>query len=257
MDEAIHIPEPVSRCLPKTPYIVDDIGCSGSTILLYSDVVLKIQPISEESQRERIMMDWLRGRLPVPKLLAWAEEKGLQYLLMNRISGEMSCSPSALRSPKKTVELLAQGLKMLWSVDISDCPVVNNLDVKLQESGERVRQGLVSVEDAEPDTYGPGRFSHPQALHEYLRNNRSQEELCLAHGDYCLPNIFFQGAGVSGFIDLGRSGIADRWQDIALCVRSLKYNFGGVDYSRWLFEALEVEPDMDKIRYFILLDELF
>ena len=49
------------------------------------------------------------------------------------------------------------------------------------------------------------------------------------------------------------------------CLRSLKSNFGGVYNGRrrgdfnenMLFEALGIIPDWDKIRYYILLDELF
>lgn len=54
-----------------------------------------------------------------------------------------------------------------------------------------------------------------------------EEEPVLSHGDYCLPNLFAMGHTLSGFIDLGRAGTADRWQDIALCYRSLKHNADG------------------------------
>ena len=47
------------------------------------------------------------------------------------------------------------------------------------------------------------------------------------HGDFCLPNVFFADGKVSGFIDLGDAGIADRWYDIALGYRSLKHNVDG------------------------------
>ena len=88
---------------------------------------------------------------------------------------------------------------------------------------------------------------------------------CLIHGDFCLPNIFFQGDCLSGMIDLGRAGLADRWQDIALCYRSLKHNYsgkyGGKVYDNYnpdlFFDALGVEPDWEKLKYYILLDELF
>ena len=86
----------------------------------------------------------------------------------------------------------------------------------------------------------------------------------LSHGDFCLPNVFIEDGRVSGLIDLGRAGTADRWQDIALCLRSLRDNargrFGtvcpGFD-EELLLRRLGMAPDREKIRYYLLLDELF
>ena len=77
-------------------------------------------------------------------------------------------------------------------------------------------------------------------------------------------NVFFEDGKVSGFIDLGDAGIADRWYDIALGYRSLKHNvdghygkvYEGIDPDE-LFTKLGLIPDWEKIRYYILLDELF
>ena len=40
-------------------------------------------------------------------------------------------------------------------------------------------------------------------------------------------NIFVKENEISGFIDIGKMGPADRWQDIAIAIRSLKHNFDG------------------------------
>ena len=83
----------------------------------------------------------------------------------------------------------------------------------------------------------------------------------LSHGDFCLPNVFVESQQLSGLIDLGRTGVADRWQDIALCWRSLKHNYSGKVYENFdpdcLFDALGIVPDREKLNYYILLDELF
>ena len=42
-----------------------------------------------------------------------------------------------------------------------------------------------------------------------------------------MPNVFADGDRISGFIDLGKAGKADRWQDLAICYISLKHNFEG------------------------------
>jgi aminoglycoside phosphotransferase len=35
--------------------------------------------------------------------------------------------------------------------------------------------------------------------------------LVLIHGDYCLTNVLLDGWALSGFIDLGRCGVAGRY----------------------------------------------
>lgn len=154
---------------------------------------------------------------------------------------------------------------MLWSVDISDCPRRRDLDTELEEARYRVENGLVDIDQTEPETFGEGGFASPSELLEWLESNKPPIEPVLSHGDFCLPNIFLNGGAVSGFIDLGDTGIGDRWRDISLCRRSLKHNFdgsyGGKVYKDFdpdmLFEKLNIEPDRNKLRYYILLDELF
>ena len=67
---------------------------------------------------------------------------------------------------------------------------------------------------------------------------------------------------MSGFIDLGDSGVADKWRDLALCFRSLRHNTDGTYghvvpglRAEKLFDHLGIAPDWDKLRYYILLDE--
>lgn len=63
--------------------------------------------------------------------------------------------------------------------------------------------------------------------------------------------------GMSPAIDLGRSGRADKWYDIAFCVRSIREDIGEEQYVELFFDLLGIKPDWEKIKYYILLDELF
>ena len=177
----------------------------------------------------------------------------------------MSCDETYLKRPQELTKILAAGLKMLWEVDISKCDFICNLDKKLDMARYNVEHDLVDVNNVEPETFGPGGFEHPKALLQWLITHRPAEELVLSHGDFCLPNIYIEDSGKIEFIDLGRTGVADKWQDIALCYRSLKHNYTG-KYSgekypgfvpEMLFEKLGLKPDWEKIRYYTLLDELF
>jgi len=153
--------------------------------------------------------------------------------------------------------------------DVTPDEHIEITDITVNENFKYSNGGTVSLSIQAPklvsETYGENGFASPAELLEWLIANQPEEDYVLVHGDFCLPNIFMENGTLSGFIDIGSTGIADRWQDIALCYRSLKNNFGGryrgkvyADFDPdILFDALQIKPDWDKIRYYLLLDELF
>ncbi len=237
---------------------VDDIGRSTAGVYRYYNNVisyfLKVQPALQELHREYKVMEWLQDKLPVPRIIYFNSYNGYEYLLMTEINGEMLCSNYSINNPEKTVKLLADGIKMLKTISIQDCPFDNSLEIKLEEALDNINNNLVDISDWEENN----RFNTPKELLEYLRTSKPKEFTPIfAHGDYCLPNIITKDNQINGFIDLGRGGIADIYQDIALCVRSLRHNFDTDEYNTLFFKHLGIEPNWEKIDYYILLDELF
>lgn len=259
------LPENIKKIVSGKEFRLNNIGMSKAKIFVFDDYVLKIENKCDKTDETVNMMRWLDGKVPVPKVICYEEDSEFQYLLMSRITGKMSCDEEFLSQPQILTKKLAEALNMLWSVDISDCPRIISLDSELKEARYRVENNLVDIKNAEPNTFGEGGFKDPADLLDWLYENKPDYEPVLSHGDLCLPNIFIDGDRISGFIDLNDIGIADKWKDIALCYRSLRWNaegaYGGKVYpdvrSSMLFEALGIKPDMDKIRYYILLDELF
>ena len=236
---------------------------SGAEVYLFDDMVLKIQDAGTEAENEIKMLRWLNGKIPVPNIIEHTTENECSYILMTKCDGNMACDPRYMEDPKLQVQLLADTLHMLWSVDLSDCPCKWTLQKRLKLAEENIIQNRVDINDVQPDTFGPNGFRDPEALLYWLQENQPEETELLSHGDFCLPNIFLSENKVTGLIDLGRSGISDPWQDIALCYRSLNNNHNdmyggntGFD-QQLLFETLGLQPDPERIRYYILLDELF
>lgn len=263
----MQLPDEIRKIVDGQEYEINDVGMSESEVRIYENYVLKIQPKSIETDNEYSMICWLNQRIPTPTILVYCEKDNLAYTLMSRVDGQMLCTMERMSRPSQVIKTVAQGLKMLWEVDVKDCPyTTTRLDERLKRAEQLVSNGLVDVHNVEPDTFGPEGFQSPKELLEWLKNHRPEEDIVLAHGDFCLPNIFVKDDGISGFIDLGKMGPADRWQDIAIAIRSLDHNFSGkyTDGKRifdfkpeMLMDELPIDWDEEKYRYYLLLDELF
>lgn len=263
----IDIPEEIRNTVGTHGYTIDHIGESGSEVRIYDQYVLKIQPHSDETDNESKMARWINYQLPIPFIPIYTVKNGIAYTLMSKVEGEMLCTMDYLKQPELVIKLAAQGIKRMWEIDVSNCPYKSSrLTERLKAAQKNVSNGLVDIANTEPETFGTNGFQDPGELLEWLRNNRPEEDIVLTHGDYCLPNIFAKGDEISGFIDLGKMGPADRWQDIAIAIRSLDHNFDGryfdgeriFDFKpQMLLDALGIEFDEEKYRYYILLDELF
>ncbi len=260
------LPKIISDKIAGLSWTCDTFGKSGSTVLIFDDMVLKIEKIYRSSENELAILRWIDCKLPVPRIIESAHQDGYSFILMSKMSGEMACSDNNLQNMEETIKALATALKMLWQVDITECPFRNDIPEKLIQAKYQIENGLVDTDDLEEDTLSKEGFLDLWDLYNFLCNNKPTQDLVFSHGDFCLPNIFISNGDVSGLIDWGNGGIADRWQDIALCDRSLRHTYSKYGlyseteyqkYKKILFNELEIEPDEEKMRYYCLLDELF
>lgn len=203
--------------------------------------------------QENLRLEWLRGRLPVPRVEMFVEDSDCDYLLLSAIPGTVASDDAYKTNVPKLIEQLSVGLRMIHELPIDRCPFDATIPTKIELARERVIAGLVDESDFDESRFGGVAAD---LFTELLESIPEDEDLVFTHGDYCLPNIVLQDWKISGFIDWGRAGIADRYQDIALIARSVESNFG----SEWvsvLFEACGIEPDHAKIHFYTLLDEFF
>lgn len=237
----------------------EDIGKSDSRVLMFDSMVLKISQEGEEEEHEKQALTYLEDKLCVPTVLGYEKKAGKAYLLMSRTKGKMLCDPSILQNENRLYKSAIAALRILWNVDITNCPIRCTLSDLLRRARYNVEHNRVGAFDVDG-------FESPKALLSYLESNRPDEELVFSHGDLCLPNIIVSCRGIEGFIDMGRSGISDKWRDIAILTRSLRDNmagrYGNAPSPRpfdeeMFFSMLGIKPDWDKIRYYLLLDELF
>ncbi len=243
----------------------DAMGCSSSAVYKLRGIstggnaYLKVQRRTdfENLRHEKEILHWLFGRLLVPQVLRFIECGEMQYLLVTEITGSNCVDCMSERDLEEVVRTLAGGLRMIHSLDISECPFDRRLDVVLGEALGRVEAGVVDEADLEPENTGRAARD---IYDELVATKPLEEDLVFTHGDYCLPNVIVSDSGISGFVDWGRAGVADRYQDLALAARSLKHNAGprGGEMAALFFHEYGVEDvDVAKVQYYILLDELY
>ncbi|MBX3011982.1 MAG: aminoglycoside 3'-phosphotransferase [Caldilineaceae bacterium] len=211
-----------------------------------------LAPLAADAAR----LEWLADRLPVPRLLGYQETADACYLLMGVIPGTdtATLSQQAGIDLEPVVRLLAAGLRQVHAVPIVDCPFDACLARQIEQVQFRLARGLVNA-----DVIGgpwAGR-PIPDLFAELLATIPPVEDLVLTHGDYCLPNILLEGDQVSGFVDLGRVGVADRYRDLALVQRSLIRNCGPAWVPYFFAEYGLPQPDEAKLTFYQLLDEFY
>ncbi len=208
-------------------------------------------------EREKDMMLWLRGKLPIPEVLHFEQHENSNYLLMRAASGEVGYTYyETRRDPEKIIRIYSEGIQRFQSISIADCPFASDIDTRLNELDYLLKNNLADIDPVNWENDTP--FDNPQAMYAFLKTHQPAEDLVFSHGDFGDSNIFIADDHISGVIDLGRSGKADKWYDIAFCVRSIQHDLGNQPQQIDLFfRLLGLEPDWEKIRYFILLDELF
>jgi aminoglycoside phosphotransferase len=237
-------------------------GMSGDLTLRIEDerpVFAKIadpaRRISRESlQREIAALRWLNGRAGAPRLIWTGEVEGRPAMLTEALAG-MALHDVA---PEKAEAGLIAGigaLRAMHNLPIDDCPLDQRLDVKLSEAWRRVEAGEVHRSEFDPDNTGRS----PEDLWEMMLVERPHaDDLVFTHGDASLPNFIVRDEGAAGLVDLGLAGVSDRYQDLALFLRSSAHNFPDLN-ARALLKAHYPLAVLDekKLTFYRKLDEFY
>lgn len=170
--------------------------------------------------RERVRLEWIAGRHPAPRVLSWGENEKAQWLVTESLAGGCAVGDEWRARRPEAIRAIATGLRAIHSIPIDDFPPAWATEVWVGRT---------------PESIG----SRPPV-----------DEVVLVHGDACAPNTLVSWAGEwTGNVDFGDLGIGDRWADLAVASLSLDWNFGE-GHQDELFDAYELEPDEERIRYY-------
>jgi aminoglycoside phosphotransferase len=255
------IPDAIARALVGRTVIRETIGKSGSWVFLLTDggaagQYLKVAQgvAAEQLSAERVRLDWLAGRLPVPRVLEYVDDRTAAYLLLSVIRGVDATSRTLASDVARLARLLADGLRRIHAIPVEGCP----FDCRVKSEIERARANLDlgRVDETDFDLDRRGRTAS-ELFVEVERTRPRGEDLVFTHGDYSLPNVIVHEKRVSGFVDVGRAGVGDRYRDLAIAARSLAKNWGPYWVPELLAEYGLEKVDTDKVEFYRSIDEFF
>ena len=75
--KSLVLPNSIKENIEGKSFDLDTLGESDSSVYIFDESVLKIEKTGDNANREVEALQWLCGKLPVPQVLAFAQENGL------------------------------------------------------------------------------------------------------------------------------------------------------------------------------------
>ena len=178
------------------------------------------------------------------------------YLVVEMMEGEMLSQTFQKWTKKQTIEFYANLLKSIHSLDINNFPFNHDLDYRLNK---------IVVSEAKTQYFERElKGKDPQEMYDFIQKNKHfEKDLVVCHGDVCFPNFMMKNDELAALIDVSGAGIEDRYLDIAIALRTLRYNFEMIqdnltneDISYFCMCYGLEKLDEFKLKYYIYLDEL-
>jgi aminoglycoside 3'-phosphotransferase II len=207
----------------------------------------------DRMQAEAARINWLRlVGIQVPRILDALSTRAGCWLVMECLPGVNAAV--AIDKPAVKVHEIGAALARLHSVPPDSCPFDETLSTKIPRAKNNVDNNEVDVEDFDEDHLGVGAKELFQTMQD-LRPNL--EEIIVTHGDASLPNMMLSAGTFAGFVDCGKVGRADRYQDLALACHSIKFNLGPEWVGPFLRSYGATSIDEERMRFYRMLDEFF
>ena len=198
---------------------------------------------------------WLSDHVPVPRVMHFVRSADEAWLLMTALPGLTAWQLLAANDDRQgeIVDALADFLRRLHAIPADSCPFNSDHARRLHHARARIDAGQIDTEDFDEERQG---WTAEQLWREMTALLPLSPDPVATHGDFSLDNLLITDGKVTGCIDVGRAGIADRYQDLAILWNCL----GEFDAAlqRRLFERYGLAaPDDAKLRFHLMLDELF
>lgn len=255
-------PDPLARLTRDRRWIPDTIGESGGSVWrLEAEGVPAIYlkhgsgRVARDIADEYARLEWLAPHGLAPKLLGFVRDGDEAWLLTEALPGCMAQDVLA-DEPERAAEVvraLAGFLRRLHALPVETCPFNARAPLRLAHARANIDAGRVPEDefDAERQGWTAGRVW--DAMHALLP---LPFEEVVTHGDFSIGNLFLEGGEVTGCIDVGRFGVADPYQDLAILWNNLAEFDPALQAELWRAYSIS-EPDRRRLDFHLMLDEMF
>ncbi|PJD00553.1 APH(3') family aminoglycoside O-phosphotransferase [Janthinobacterium sp. BJB1] len=214
-------------------------------------------PAAADLADEAARLHWLAPHLPVPAVVQFARVAApdqawlLTAALPGKTASQVLDADPALGPA--VAHALAAFLRRLHALPVGACPFDAGLAVRLAQARRRIDAGLVDADDFDAERQG---WTAQQVWTALQDCQPLTPDPVVTHGDFSLDNILLQDGTVVGCLDVGRAGVADRYQDLAIVCHGLAELDAALVQSLLRHYGI-LDADQGKLQFHLLLDELF
>lgn len=263
---ALPLPECLARLLDgveRSPCSNGESGARVERIVAPDGGVLFLKtgtgPRAGDVCDEFTRLQWLARRWPVPTVRHFVATPAAAWLLTEALPGRSAFEaleqPATAEARAGIAAELGRFLRQLHAVSTEECPFHSGAALRLAQARVRLEAGEIDESDFDPERAG---WTAEQVGEELLRARPSATEDVVTHGDFSLDNVFLADGAVTGCLDVGRAGVADRYQDLAILTNCL--DEFGAELTAHFFAGYGLSPeavDPQRMRFHRLLDECF
>ncbi|MEV7232395.1 APH(3'') family aminoglycoside O-phosphotransferase [Polymorphospora sp. NPDC051019] len=228
----------------------------------YAKCVPAGQRATLEAERDRV--EWLNGSgIPGPEVLDWLADDAGACLVTSTVPG-VPADRLPAEQLKRAWTSITDAVRRLHELPVDRCPFTWGLADMFDTARDVVARGAVNPDflPVEQQATPPDELLARLEPQVGRRLDQEAADTVVCHGDLCLPNIMLDPdtLRVTGFIDLGRLGRADRHADIALLLANARETWSSeeraAEADRAFADRYGVEPDPDRLDLYLSLDPL-
>ncbi|WP_327151011.1 APH(3'') family aminoglycoside O-phosphotransferase [Nocardia sp. NBC_01329] len=228
----------------------------------YAKCVPAVDAAVLKAEHDRV--EWLAGQgVPGPHMLDWYSAEAGALLVTSTVPG-VPADQISVADLRAAWEHIADAVRELHELPAERCPFDRSLNAMVTMARDVVGRGAVNPEflPVEQQHTPPAEIlaGLEPGIAEMIAHESVDTVVC--HGDLCLPNIVVdpETLKVSGFIDLGRLGLADRYADLALLLANARETWENEEQAliadTALAERYGLVLDRDRLRFYLHLDPL-